>query len=223
MWSPQKRCNVCALILSGDTELQKRIYNSKYFNVTRGESLMKIQAAYGGQFHYNSLVTHVKKHQTVDDNDRLRRSTQIIATRQENKIIEARKEIKPDVVWDDVIEQGLDDLKEGRIKLTANHLLKAAADKSSAQLKRKDQDIKLSEMIWHFASGESNESRAYDQAIIAGETSTSYNPAAITATSVDNVKDRPSDLHQSPVGDASALRASEVFGSGSWEPVPVAQ
>ena len=74
MWAPHKRCNVCALILSGDSELQKRIYNSKYFNLTSGESLMKIQAAYGGQFHYNSLVTHVKKHQTVEDIDRVRRS-----------------------------------------------------------------------------------------------------------------------------------------------------
>lgn len=215
MWAPNKRCNVCALILSGDSELQKRIYNSKYFNLTSGESLTKIQAAYGGQFHYNSLVTHVKKHQTVDDVDRVRRSTQNIAIRQENKIVEARKEIKPDVVWEEVIEQGLEDLKEGRIKLTANHLLKAAADKSTAQLKRKDQDIKLSEMIWHFASGESNESRAYDKAIVEGETATSYNPAAVTAASVDNIKDRPSDIHQSPTGDASALRASEVFGSGS--------
>ena len=115
MWAPNKRCNVCALILSGDSELQKRIYNSKYFNLTSGEPLVKIQAAYGGQFHYNSLVTHVKKHQTVEDIDRVRRSTQHIATRQENKIVEARKEIKPDVVWEEVIEQGLEDLKEGRI------------------------------------------------------------------------------------------------------------
>ncbi len=215
MWAPNKRCNVCALILSGDSELQKRIYNSKYFNLTSGESLAKIQESYGGQFHYNSIVAHVKKHQTVGDVDRVRRSAKIIAARQENKIVEARKDIKPDVVWDDVIEQGLEDLKEGKIKLTASHLLKAAADKSTAQLKRKDQDIKLSEMIWHFASGESNESRAYDKAIIEGETATGYNPAAVTAASVDNIKNRPSDIHQSSAGDATALGASEVFGSGS--------
>lgn len=215
MWAPNKRCNVCALILSGDSELQKRIYNSKYFNLTSGESLAKIQESYGGQFHYNSIVAHVKKHQTVGDVDRVRRSAKIIATRQENKIVEARKDIKPDVVWDDVIEQGLEDLKEGKIKLTASHLLKAAADKSTAQLKRKDQDIKLSEMIWHFASGESNESRAYDKAIIEGETATGYNPAAVTAASVDNLKNRSSNIHQPPAGDATALGASEVFGPSS--------
>jgi hypothetical protein len=215
MWQPNKRCRVCALILSGESELQKRIYNSKYFNLTTGESLIDIQRSYGGQFHYNSLMVHVKRHQTVENVDRVRRSAQIIATRTENKIIKQKAEIKPDVVWEEVIEQGLEDLREGRIKLTANHLLKAASDKSTAQLKRKDQDIKLSEMIWHFASGESNESRAYDQQLIEGEEATSYNPAAITAASVDNIQDRPSDIHQPPVGDATALGASEVFGSGS--------
>ena len=215
MWRPNKRCRVCALILSGESELQKRIYNSKYFNLTTGETLIEIHRSYGGQFLYNSLTTHVKKHQTMDSIDRVRRSAQIIATRTENKAIQQKTDIKPDVVWEEVIEQGLEDLREGRIKLTANHLLKAATDKSTAQLKRKDQDIKLSEMIWHFASGESNESRAYDQQLIEGEAATSYNPAAITAASVDNIKDRPDNLHQSPTGDATALGASEVFGSGS--------
>jgi hypothetical protein len=67
----------------------------------------------------------------VENVDRVRRSAQIIATRTENKIIKQKAEIKPDVVWEEVIEQGLEDLREGRIKLTANHLLKAASDKST--------------------------------------------------------------------------------------------
>lgn len=218
MWKPQKRCNICALIQSGDTELQKRIYASKYFHLTTGETLAAIQESYGGQFLYASLLRHVKKHQTVNDVDRVRKSADRIAIRQEKEITNFQKTNKPndpDQVWNNIIEQGLKELEEGNIKLTANHLLKAAADKSTAQLKRKDQDIKLSEMIWHFASGESNESKQYDRKIIEGETPTAYNPAAITARSVDTQQTRASDVYQSSTGNATALRASEVFDASS--------
>lgn len=187
MWKPSKKCNVCKTILSGDNELKQRIYNSTHFTPTGdGEGLLAILASYGGTptsggvFTYTSLRKHVKVHQTLDEKDRIRRAQAIV------KEIAAEPPalnsfVKPEDVHNEVLSQGLEALKSGELKLTARDVLKAATDKANIDLKKKDQEFKLAEMVYHFASGEASNATAYDRRIIEGETATAYDAADITA------------------------------------------
>jgi hypothetical protein len=192
MWKPNQKCKVCALILNGDKELQRRIYGCKHFGNAGGESFQDIADSYGGTITKFNIAHHIKKHQNLTDADKVRRSTAAIASIQETRLVADQPVLKarPEDVWEQVLEQGLEDLKEGRIKISANNILKAAADKTTADLKKKDQELKITEMIWHFASGESNDSQtAYDRALLEGKAATDYDAAAITARSVESVTD----------------------------------
>ena len=188
MWKPYKSCNVCSLILNGDTQLKQDIYNSKYFTPTGdGKGLKTILAEYGGTankvgvFSYISLLSHVKKHQTLDEKDRIRRAQAIVAEIKAEPPAELQDFIKPEQVHNEVLKQGLEALHNGELKLTARDVLKAATDKANIDLKKKDQEFKLAEMVYHFASGEATNAAKYDRRIIEGETATAYDAADITA------------------------------------------
>jgi len=214
MYTPHPRCKICKLIKGGDKELYKRIANSSYFNPNGKESLIAIQREYKAFFAPEIIYRHVRKHQTYDGTESIKRSTTAIDRIAKQEIAKSQP-IKPVEVWDEVLELAKQEMAEGKIKLNAGHLLKAAKDKSDFEFKKKDQEMKLAEMIYHFASGEANESGAYDRKIIEGETVSDFDPAVITSRSLDTVENRPSDICEPPTGDASSLRASEVFKDGS--------
>lgn len=191
MWKPNKACVVCRVILSGDKDLKKRIYNSTYFLPQGGgETLPDILKAYGGTmvkagvFGYPSLLNHVKKHQTLDAAKQLQQSTEQLQTLQEAPLAPMLS-IQPEEVYQEAMKQGMEKLQAGELQITARDLLKAATDKATIDLKKKDQEFKLAEMVYHFASGEASNATKYDGRIIAGETATAYDAADITASNLD--------------------------------------
>lgn len=188
MWKPYKSCGVCKTIQLGDNELKQRIYNSTYFTPTGGgDRLLDIMESYGGTstkggvFTYPSLLNHVKKHQTLDDKDRIRRAKAIVEEIKSDPPSILNDFVKPEQVHNEVLAQGLQALQSGELKLTARDVLKAATDKANIDLKKKDQEFKLAEMIYHFSSGEASNAAKYDRRIIEGEAATAYNAADITA------------------------------------------
>lgn len=191
MWKPNKQCKVCATILGGDTELKQRIYNSTYFTPQGGgDSLLDILADYGGSlekggvFTYVSITKHAKKHQVLDEKARIRRARALVEeVKAEPPAL--NEFVKPEQVHNEILSQGLAALQSGELKLTTRDVLKAATDKATIDIKKKDQDFKLAEMIYHFASGEASNAENYDRRIIEGETATAYDAADITASNLN--------------------------------------
>lgn len=209
------RCNVCRLA-KHDQHLKRRIIHSTYYDISNIEPLTNIQKDYSGAFHYNTLLRHVNKHWVFTEDEKLkykkRTETAVIekmpAT--ETQLPQTAPYVNEDEVFDAVIKQGLEKLQSGEMELSATNVIKAAESKANLNLKRKDQQLKIQEMIWHFASGQAEGNPSYDRRLIEGEEATTYNPAAITAGNTDEREARPSTVYQPDVGDATTPWASEV-------------
>lgn len=206
-----KRCKV-------SKKLENIIWESKYFNKSsQGLHLSEIAEKY--KLGYQSLLTHVKKHQTADldalndiEMNRLAKRAEMKTKILEAKPLSAVTTQHAAVgVWDNVIETAMEQVKSGEIKLNANHLLKAAKDKSDYDIKKKNQDMALMEMMWHFASGEANGGIEYDRRLIEGKAADDYDVAEIIAANTEGWEERPSDIHNSAAGDASTSRSDKVF------------
>jgi hypothetical protein len=137
-----------------------------------------------------------------------------IAKRSEQKAViqEKRDLIDAESVWDEVITTAREGIASGEIKLNANHLLKAAKDKTDYNLKKTGQKMQMMEMIAHFASGEYIGSTQYDtRQFVEGEETTAYNAAEITAGGDLQGSFGPDTVHNGDVGDAAAPRTSKVL------------
>lgn len=77
----------------------------------------------------------------------------------------------------EIMNRGLKEIQQGKIKLDGKTVLSAAKDQMNYEMKTQSNQLKMMEMMWHFASGESNQSEKYDRAIIEGETATDFDPA----------------------------------------------
>lgn len=194
-----KLCKVCDEVKE-NTSLLNRIYNSKYYLKSSKESLLQIQEEYADVFSYRSLLNHVKKHQFMSEGDYKDRHLRKIAKDAEKKIL--KRQIESKEVWDEVISQGMEKLQSGELQMRTADLLKAAKDKSDHEMKVKDQQLAMAEMMWFFASGENNESRSYDRRIIEGKTVTDFDPTEESTGSSDKRQDRPSDFHNATSWDA---------------------
>lgn len=173
MLKTHKLCNVCKAIKTND-KLLNRIYESGFY-IAGGESLKAIADDYPHKFTYETLRNHCHKHQFMDEKDFSKRHLQNIAKKAEVNIM--KKQIDSRQVWDKVIEEGMLKLESGELSMKTADLLKAAKDKSDFDLKKKDQEIAMAEMIYHFASGENKESKTYDsRRIIEGQTAEDNNP-----------------------------------------------
>lgn len=206
------RCAVCKRI-KVEPKLKKRIWESKKFNPhdKGAETLTSIQRHYG--FSYRSLESHCTTHQYMDPERMTDKELERIAKRSEQKAViqEKRDLVEAETVWDEVIQEARKGIADGTIKLNANHLLKAAKDKTDYNLKKTGQKMQMMEMIAHFASGEYIGSTQYDGRIMEGETATAYNAAEITAGGALEGAFGPSTVHNGDVGDAAPSRAGEVF------------
>ena len=138
---------------------------------------------------------------------------QRIAKRAEQKAVikESRDMQDAETVWDEVISAAREGIKNGDIKLNANHLLKAAKDKTDYNIKKTGQKMQMMEMIAHFASGEYIGSTEYDRRLMEGETATAYNAAEITAGGALEGAFGPDTVHHGDAGDATPSRAGEVL------------
>lgn len=199
-----KLCNVCKQLELNPT-LTKRIYNTKFF--TRGSSVSlkelweDYSAEHGSQFSYEALLNHVKKHQFMSEKDYNSRHLRQIANQAEKQIL--KKQIESTQVWDEVIGKGMEGLAEGTLHMKTADLLKAAKDKSDYELKTKDQELAFAEMMYFFASGENNESRAYDRRVIEGETVENNDVAIEPSDDSRPGQDRPSGVYYPPSWDAA--------------------
>jgi hypothetical protein len=186
--------------------------SKKFFPSNKGaETIKAIADAY--KINYVSLVRHISNHIAVNVDELAEMEMDRIAKRSEAQVevLQYQEGQKATDVWNDVMEKARVGLEDGSIKLTANHLLKAAKDKSDFEIKKKNQDMAIQEMMWHFASGEALGSTKYDKRIIQGEEAESYNPTEIFAGLASEGETRPSDLHSGTTGDAPAPRTDKVL------------
>ena len=207
MLKTNKICKVCQQVKKND-KLLKRIYDSRVY-IRGGESLTSIWEDYPDKFTLQSLRNHTKKHQFLDGEDFSKRHLQQIAKKAEQNIV--KKQFESKEVWDKVIEEGMIRLETGELQMKTADLLKAAKDKSDFELKKKDQELAMAEMIYHFASGESTESKAYDsRRIIEGQT-TENNHHSTGATGLNNEgEDGQSPVYHTITWDALTQGSSPV-------------
>jgi hypothetical protein len=166
---------------------------------TKGETLAQIARDYD-TFTYENLQNHTKKHQFLSKEDFNKRHLSQIATEAEKAILKHTIESKQ--VWDEVIDRGMEKLQSGEISLKTGDLLKAAKDKSDYEFKVKDQQMAMMEMVYHFTSGESNNSNIYDRRIIEGKAVTDYDPTEGAAGNSGTGQDESRGVHYPPTWDA---------------------
>jgi len=207
------RCQVCDRIKT-DKKLTKRIWDSKKYNrYDKGAEPLTVIASYY-KFSYKSLENHCKKHQYMDPERMTDKELSRIAKRSEQKVVIQEKKDMADAetVWDEVISAAREGIASGDIKLNANHLLKAAKDKTDYNIKKTGQKMQMMEMIAHFASGEYTGSTQYDERrTLQGEATTAYNAAEITTGGSLEGSFGPDTVHNGDVGDAVASWSSEVL------------
>ena len=211
MLKTHKLCPVCTALKTNAVLLNK-IYGTSFF-VRGGPSLRQLQEEYSDKFSYNSLTNHVKKHQFIDQEDFTQRHLKGIVRKAEADI--TRKNIASKAVWDEVLDQGMEQLQGKNMTLGVNALLKAAKDKSEYELKQKDQELAMMDMVMHFASGEDTNSKAYDRRIIEGKAVTDFDPTEGTPGNLKPGTDGPGHIHYPPAWDAPPSGSSEVPESSS--------
>jgi len=158
-----KKCSTCKRIKleasKGNSKLMDRLFNSRAYS-KGGESLRSIARGYTGKVSFNnnedtvyqSLYKHVKFHQAITEDQLIESRIARKAKAHDNEII--RKIVKHQDVRDTIMEKGLEQIEGGEIKLTAGTVLQAANKQADIELKEKDQNLKLMEMIAMFQSGE---------------------------------------------------------------------
>ena len=214
----QKACKICQLCVKNKA-FEDAIWNSKKFRKHDKNAQTLLQVSKDYNVTYNNLLVHVRKHQnmTLDRyNDKelakIAKRAELKTKIQEAGVMPAAVKTNQSVaVWDNVIETALDQVKSGEIKLNANHLLKAAKDKSDFDIKKKNQDMALMEMMWHFASGEAMGSMEYDRRFIEGQTPADYNAADVVAGHLEEWQTRPGYIHNGTTGDAAPSGSDKVF------------
>jgi len=127
---------------SGSSKLERRLYNCAKF-VKGGETQTKIAK----ELNLNplSLTKHLSKHQNPDQ--------EVLIKRKFEEHMEQQR-VKHQDVRQEMMEIGLQQLKEGEIKMNANALRGVAKDASDIEERNKDRQLKVLEMINAFASGE---------------------------------------------------------------------
>jgi hypothetical protein len=166
-----KNCTVCKLV-KRNRQAREDIYNTTYYNPQLKVSLLSVARKY--EINDKSLYNHVKKHQFLTEQETKSKIVQAIEDKTEKQLI--KELVTHGEVRNLIMTKGLNQIKQGKIKLDAKTVLSAAKDQMNYEMKAQDNQLKMMEMIWHFASGESTESEAYDRAIIEGETATNFDP-----------------------------------------------
>lgn len=207
MLKPNKLCNVCKAVKESRTILND-IYESSYYMKHSKTSLMQVHEKYKDKFSYRSLRLHVKNHQFMSEEDFNARHLRQLAKQAEKKILKRR--IEASDVFVEVMEEGMQQLKDGNMTIRASDLIAAAKHKKEFELKEKDQQIAMAEMMWHFASGENEESRSYDRRFVEGKAVTDFDPTEALTGDSEAGADGPSGIHYPDAWDATPLGPGEV-------------
>lgn len=199
----KKGCTVCAVIKT-NSKIKNEIFGTRYYLKTKGRSLADVANEYKHLFSYQALKNHCKKHQFIDEDDYTRRHAKLIEQDSNKQIL--KKAMQSAEIFNEIMEIGLDGIKEGNIRLKASDVISAAKYKKEFELKEKDQELQMLNMVMHFASGENEKGlrQPYDRAIIEGQTVTDYDPTAITPDDSARREAQSRAFYQSLTGDAAA-------------------
>lgn len=167
----RKNCNTCKLAKSNKT-FELALDNSTYFNPKSTSSVRSIAIQYN--LPEKPLRNHLKKHHFITKEQKERKIEQSIMEKEDRKAIQ--KLVTHSDIRSEVMTRGLEQIKKGEIKLSARDVLTASKDQMNYEMQTKNTQLKMMEMMWHFASGESNESEKYDRQLIENETATSFDP-----------------------------------------------
>jgi predicted DNA-binding protein YlxM (UPF0122 family) len=168
----QKNCTTCKLTKT-QPKLIDELYNTKFYNPRSDVSVASVARKYN--LSKDSVSNHIKKHQYLSDEDKKQAIERTIAENAKDAVI--KQLVTHNDIRKEIMTKGLSQIKAGKIKLTAKDVIAASRDQMTYEMKTQSNQLKMMEMMWHFASGESNESTNYDRAIIEGETATSFDPA----------------------------------------------
>ncbi len=177
MLAYRKNCKICNAVKT-NSKLLKRIYDSSYFIPHSKDTLRQIHEDCKREnpdcFSYVALLNHVKKHQHLNAEDYNMKMLKLKAKQAENKITADR--FQAQAAQDAVINAAMQKLENGELKITTDHLLRAAKDKQDALAKVRDQQIQVADMIAFYTSGEDKyeSEKIYDRRHIALE---EYDPA----------------------------------------------
>lgn len=216
MIKKDKRCSVC-IALRGKPRLAEEIYKTApYLGQTDGEPLVRLWERHKGEFSYDSLRNHVKKHQFLDEADLNERHLREISRKAERGMI--TRVIESNDVFDSVITQGMNALQEGKLGVNTRDLLSAAKYKKDFQLRETGQQLAWMEMVFHFASGENSaaqtakydrelvERKPHDRGFIEGEATegqTGFDPATVATGDSGERERRSRAFFQRVTGDAA--------------------
>lgn len=157
------KCATCKRIkiekAKGSEKLLNRLYSSRAYNKS-GEPLLKIARdvtdlkPFNGVelTTYQSLTKHCKFHQALTEDDLLNSRVVRAAKRKDNEIV--KQLVQHRDVRQAIMEKGMDQLETGELKLTAASVVTAANKEADLEMKEKDQQLKVMEMIAMFQSGE---------------------------------------------------------------------
>lgn len=130
------------MLKDGRSKLEQRLYNCAKF-VQGGEPQTHINREYG--FNPVSMSKHLKYHQNPNQNV-------LVAERFERNSEKMGKSAVE--IQDAMVDEGLKQLEEGNLKMTASTLAKIAKDKQDVEEKNKDRGLKIMEMVYSYASRE---------------------------------------------------------------------
>jgi len=128
----------------GSSPTKTRIYNCRKWN-PHGESQKDIASDLG--VGVGSMNKHVNSHQNPDQ-------TEVIAKKYNNEL--QQRKVDANNIRFEIAEQGLKDLKEGKMKITSNVLAGVARDQDNKELKEQQNKMKVFEMLANYMSGENN-------------------------------------------------------------------
>lgn len=158
-----KKCTTCNRIKAekakGSEKFLNRLYNSRAYDKA-GESLLAIarevtnEPPYNGTLKttYQSLTKHCKFHQALTEDDLINSKIVRSAKRRDNEIV--KEMVQHRDVRQEIMSKGMEQLESGELKLTAASVVTAANKEADLEMKEKDQQLKVMEMIAMFQSGE---------------------------------------------------------------------
>lgn len=197
------KCNVCKAIQQFP-KLEKDIDNSTFYIKSSSRTMLQIHKDYQEHFSYDSLRVHCREHQSLTPKQITTKNQKILAKKQ--KEASQIESAKATTIWDTVIKEGSRRLQNGEMEMRTSDLLKAVKDKSDYELKVKDQELQMAQMVAYFASGEGDieESTKYDRRIIEGEAAEHFDPSAELAGDSDRRTEQSRAFYKRIAGDAPA-------------------
>lgn len=215
MLKPHHSCKVCNEVKKDKKLLNQLFETTAYLPNSKTTLLSLYKSGYQDRFSYRALLTHTKKHQFLSQEDFDNKQLQKIVNKSHQEI--ARRKIESVDVFDTVIDLGMEQLQAGEMRLDSKDLLSAAKMKKEFALKEKDQELSMAAMMWHFASGENNESRNYDRRVVEGQAGTDFDATAEVTNDSGAGKGRSSDLYHTITWDALTQGSDTVSEGNSTE------